>query len=216
MRVALLAIVLLVAAAAPLPAQRIAGPAHSTVLHVPRASSATANVVAVALPIQPTHWKRGALIGGLGTGALFVILVEGGGCDCLVDALAFSPLFIIPGAFIGAMVGGLFPKADSSQQAIRVAPSDAAPTAFAHPAQARGTMNLDLRSATVRRSGNWKGAILLGVIAGAAVGLSVASQGGDEGSNRAFSDRLSDGLVAGAIVALPVTVIFAMLAGEGS
>lgn len=69
--------------------------------------------------------------------------------------------------------------------------------------------------ALYRRASNWKGAVLLGVIAGTAFGLAVATQDGDEGSDRPFSDRLSDGIVAGAIVAVPVTVIFAMLAGDG-
>jgi hypothetical protein len=43
----------------------------------------------------------------------------------------------------------------------------------------------------------------------------VATQDGDEGSSRDFSDRLSDGLLAGAMLAVPVTVIFAMVTGGG-
>jgi hypothetical protein len=65
-----------------------------------------------------------------------------------------------------------------------------------------------------QRKSNWKGAILLGTVAGTIFGLVVASQPGDEGSERSFSDRLSDGVVAGAMLAVPVTVIFAMLAGD--
>jgi hypothetical protein len=68
--------------------------------------------------------------------------------------------------------------------------------------------------ATQRRAANWKSAIIVGALAGVVFGLTVASQDGDEGSDRPFSDRLSDGVVAGAMLAVPVTVIFAMLSGD--
>lgn len=67
---------------------------------------------------------------------------------------------------------------------------------------------------TQRRAANWKSAIIVGAVAGAIFGLTVATQDGDEGSDRPFSDRLSDGVVAGAMLAVPVTVIFAMLSGD--
>lgn len=61
-------------------------------------------------PVPPTHWKRGALIGGLGATALFVGFVQASGCDCFVTALYYSPLVAIPGLFIGSLIGGLFPR----------------------------------------------------------------------------------------------------------
>ena len=65
-----------------------------------------------------------------------------------------------------------------------------------------------------RRAANWKSAIIVGAVAGVIFGLTVATQDGDEGSDRPFSDRLSDGAIAGAMLAVPVTVIFAMLSGD--
>ncbi|HRP08566.1 MAG TPA: hypothetical protein PLL69_08760 [Gemmatimonadales bacterium] len=67
-----------------------------------------------------------------------------------------------------------------------------------------------------RRGGNWKGAILIGAVAGLAFGGAVASQDGDEGSDRSTGDRLKSGLLAGAMIAVPVTVIVALVTGEKS
>ena len=67
-----------------------------------------------------------------------------------------------------------------------------------------------------RRASQWKGAILLGAVAGTVFGVMVATQAGDQGSDRRFSDRLSDGLVAGAMLAVPVTVIFALVTSDGN
>lgn len=89
------------------------------------------------------------------------------------------------------------------------------------PAQTSMTIPVDtdldraaIRPAFQRSGPSWKSAIIVGAIAGVVFGLTVAAQDGDEGSDRPFSDRLSDGLVAGAMLAVPVTVVFAMLSGD--
>lgn len=61
---------------------------------------------------------------------------------------------------------------------------------------------------------NWKTGVIVGATLGALFGITVASWDGDEGSDRSTGDRVSSGLIAGGIVAVPATVIFALLFGE--
>lgn len=60
---------------------------------------------------------------------------------------------------------------------------------------------------------NWKTGVIVGATLGILVGITVASWEGDEGSDRSAGDRISSGLIAGGIVAVPATVIFALLFG---
>jgi len=62
-----------------------------------------------------------------------------------------------------------------------------------------------------RHRSTWEGPVLAGAALGLLAGIWVASRPGDEGGKRTFGDRLSSGLVVGAIVAVPVTVIVAIL-----
>lgn len=168
------------------------------------------------LPVQPTQWKRGALLGAVGAGAAFAGVAYFYGCTgrCLGAALAYAPAAIIPGTFIGALIGGLFPADTEVVGTIRGPLPGASATVIAAPETTNRSVDAGMPPTTRRQSSSWKGAILIGVIAGTAFGLTVATQAGDEGSERTFSDRLSDGLVAGAILAVPVTVIVAMLTSD--
>jgi hypothetical protein len=63
--------------------------------------------------IRPTHWKKGALIGGLAGGAALAVLVETvcslGDCggSATVNALLGGAVL---GGIVGALIGGQFPK----------------------------------------------------------------------------------------------------------
>ncbi len=197
MRATSCSLVLLMSAAGAMHAQRIQVPAHSFGVAAPAAERGQPSGLA---PVPATHWKRGAAIGALTGGSVFLGSAWFFGCSggCLTDALLYAPLPILTGGFIGAMVGGLFPKP----------PADSAVVL----SDARATPNLP--AANFRRADRWKGAVLLGALSGTIFGVMVATQAGDEGSDRKFSDRLSDGVVAGAMLAVPVTVIFAMVAGD--
>jgi hypothetical protein len=65
--------------------------------------------------IQPTHWKEGALIGGLALGATFALLAPGfcalgDGSSCGGAAVAGFLGGAVIGGLIGALIGGQFPK----------------------------------------------------------------------------------------------------------
>jgi len=99
----------------------------------------------------------------------------------------------------------------------------AAPTALA--AQYRANLRVGISAPSVspraprvesaqrtsRGGASWKGPVLAGAALGLLAGIWVASRPGDEGGKRTVGDRLSSGLVAGAIVAVPVTVIVAIV-----
>jgi hypothetical protein len=67
--------------------------------------------------VRPTHWKEGALIGGLALGAAVALLsavVCSAGAeaetDCSGAPIAGFAIGVLPGAIAGALVGGQFPK----------------------------------------------------------------------------------------------------------
>ena len=198
MRTASLVFGLLIAAATSAEAQRIQVPAHAFGVAAPASEREHPSPLA---SVPATHWKRGAVIGALTGGSVFLGSAWFFGCSgaCFTDALVYAPLPILTGGFIGALVGGLFPK-PTVDSVVRLSDARERP---------------NLPAASFRRADPWKHAVLLGALSGTIFGVVVATQAGDEGSERKFSDRLSDGLVAGAMLAVPVTVIFAMLAGGG-
>jgi hypothetical protein len=65
--------------------------------------------------IRPTHWKEGALIGGLALGATFALLAPGfcalgDNSSCGGAAVAGFLGGAVIGGLIGALIGGQFPK----------------------------------------------------------------------------------------------------------
>jgi hypothetical protein len=54
--------------------------------------------------------------------------------------------------------------------------------------------------------------VILGAVVGVIGGIAIASMDG-ETKDRTTGDRVKSGLVGGLIIAVPVTVIFAMLSG---
>jgi hypothetical protein len=67
--------------------------------------------------IRPTQWKKGALIGGLAGGAAVALLsavVCSAGAesetDCSGAPIAGFAVGVLPGAILGALIGGQFPK----------------------------------------------------------------------------------------------------------
>ncbi len=70
------------------------------------------------------------------------------------------------------------------------------------------------RSVGVRRAASWKGAVILGVFTGAVFGLVVSQQDDEGGGDRSTGNKVKSGLLAGAMIAVPVTVIFALLTAD--
>ena len=68
--------------------------------------------------IRPTHWKKGALIGGAVTGVGLLLLVDGfcrssdTGCEGGDVPMALLAGGVI-GGLVGALIGGQFPKAEA-------------------------------------------------------------------------------------------------------
>lgn len=68
--------------------------------------------------IQPTHWKEGALIGGVSVGLGMAILASGfcgysdNGGDCGGTFTAGLLAGGVLGGLVGALIGGQFPKAE--------------------------------------------------------------------------------------------------------
>jgi hypothetical protein len=66
--------------------------------------------------IRPTHWKKGAVIGGLAAGLGFAYLADGfcRSSDSIDDCGGALPAGFLIGAilggFTGALIGGQFPK----------------------------------------------------------------------------------------------------------
>jgi hypothetical protein len=97
----------------------IAGPRSSEVLGVvargPLRRSLTLD--SVRRDIRPTHWKKGALIGGVVTGLGLALLVDGfcrdSDTDCQGGAVPMALLAGgVFGGLVGALIGGQFPKAE--------------------------------------------------------------------------------------------------------
>lgn len=64
-----------------------------------------------------------------------------------------------------------------------------------------------------QQPGSWRSALVLGAVAGVIGGIAIASMDGDT-KDRTTGDRVKSGVIGGLIIAVPVTVIFAMLIGE--
>jgi hypothetical protein len=108
------------AAAAQHPPRGIAGPRPVGLLSVAARGPLRQSVAldSVRRDIPPTHWKEGALIGGIGAGLSLALLAssvcqhsESGG-DC---GGAFSAGFLVGGVLgglVGALIGGQVPKAE--------------------------------------------------------------------------------------------------------
>jgi hypothetical protein len=67
--------------------------------------------------IRPTHWKKGALIGGVVTGLGLLLLVDGfcrgSDTECAGGAVPHALLMGgLLGGLAGALIGGQFPKAE--------------------------------------------------------------------------------------------------------
>jgi hypothetical protein len=98
----------------------IAGPKPSALLGVVARGPLRQSLAldSVRRDIQPTHWKEGALIGGVSLGLGMAVLASGvcrnwdGGGDCggtfTLGLLAGGVL----GGLVGALIGGQFPKAE--------------------------------------------------------------------------------------------------------
>jgi hypothetical protein len=63
-----------------------------------------------------------------------------------------------------------------------------------------------------REPGSWRSAVILGAVVAVVGGVVVASMDGDT-KDRTTGDRVKSGVIGGLIIAVPVTVIFAMLSG---
>ena len=116
-----LLITLNAAAGAQHPPLGIAGPRPSGLLGVaargPLRQSLTFDSVRRDIP--PTHWKAGALIGGMSAGVGLALLASGfcrssdNGGDC---GGAFTAGFLtggVVGGLVGALIGGQVPKAEA-------------------------------------------------------------------------------------------------------
>jgi len=100
---------------------RIPGPRPSqirgaTVLGPPRHAI---SVDSVRRHIRPTHWKEGALVGGIVTGLGVALLINGlcssdsgGNCGNAVVVGLMGGGAV--GGIVGALIGGQFPKAEES------------------------------------------------------------------------------------------------------
>ena len=66
--------------------------------------------------IRPTHWKRGALIGGVVTGLGLAVWFNGLCRDSEQDCRGVVPAMLLGGGLVGglvgALIGGQFPKTE--------------------------------------------------------------------------------------------------------
>jgi hypothetical protein len=102
---------------------RVAGPVSIPLIISPHARWAVGQPLALdSIPpdIRPTHWKEGALIGGLSMGLGLALLADGlcqnsdSGGSCGGAMTAGFLLGGVIGGIIGALIGGQFPKAPDS------------------------------------------------------------------------------------------------------
>jgi hypothetical protein len=98
---------------------RVLGPqpsqVRSAVLLAPPQQSVS--VDSVRRQIRPTHWKEGALVGGLVTGLGLALLIDafcnsdsGGNCGGAVSRGLLGGGAV--GGVVGALIGGQFPKSE--------------------------------------------------------------------------------------------------------
>jgi hypothetical protein len=96
----------------------LAGPRPSPVRSVVARGPLQQPFAADSVPrqIRPTHWKKGALIGGLATGLGFALLADAfcRSSDAIDDCRGvFTGGFLaggVLGGLLGALIGGQFPK----------------------------------------------------------------------------------------------------------
>lgn len=79
--------------------------------------SASESVALLPVRVPKTHWKRGALVGGILGTATWVGYLAIRGCGstttdetCASAAVWLAPVAALLGAIPGALIGGLFPK----------------------------------------------------------------------------------------------------------
>lgn len=97
---------------------RIAGPAPSELLAVAPHGPLRQPLATDSMPlsIRPTHWKEGALVGGLAMGIGLALLADGfcrsadSGADCGGASTAGFLLGGVVGGLTGMLIGGQFPK----------------------------------------------------------------------------------------------------------
>lgn len=117
-------IVALAVTATPVAAQQlIAGPRASEVWApsgAPSARLASAAAIPDTIRSRPTHWREGALVGGI-TGALVGAWFVGSLCansdvaqDCTGATLGGAVVLGAAAGTLGALIGGLFPKPGES------------------------------------------------------------------------------------------------------
>jgi peptidoglycan/LPS O-acetylase OafA/YrhL len=104
--------VLLLGAASSTAAQATGSQAPLAALAGPRPAPAFATLVARDSVAKPTHWKRGAVTGGAALGGASLLLglaYLAGDSDVSAGDVAIATVASAAfGAFIGAMIGGLF------------------------------------------------------------------------------------------------------------
>jgi hypothetical protein len=96
----------------------IAGPRPSVVLGVAARGPLRQSFApdSVRREIRPTHWKKGALIGGVVTGLGLAVVLNGLCRDSEQDCGGVVPAALLAGGLfgglVGALVGGQFPKTE--------------------------------------------------------------------------------------------------------
>jgi len=104
---------------APRSSSHITGPSPSPLIIRPHARWGMEQQLAldsVPREIRPTHWKEGALVGGLSLGLGLALLADGfcrssdSGGSCGGATTAGFLLGGVLGGVIGALIGGQFPK----------------------------------------------------------------------------------------------------------
>jgi ABC-type amino acid transport system permease subunit len=63
-----------------------------------------------------------------------------------------------------------------------------------------------------QQPGSWRSAVILGAVVAVVGGVVIANWDGE--GDRSTGDRVRSGILGGLMVAVPVTVIFALLIGE--
>jgi hypothetical protein len=104
---------------------RIAGPARAVVSLTPTGPTQLAQLAELDSVAEQTHWKEGAIIGGLVGAIAGGVLAyaaceqsETSRCSTVPGIMVGAALLAIP----GALIGGQFPKTPSSSRSI--APAD--------------------------------------------------------------------------------------------
>lgn len=120
----------------------------------------------------------------------------------------------VKGERVAILVAGLvllFSAPLQAQEVQRI-PGPAAGSRIATVAGAAAMRTHPFAVPQQREPGSWRSALILGAVVAVVGGIVVASMDGDT-KDRRTGDRVKSGLVGGLIIAVPVTVIFAMLSG---